>query len=92
MNHRPVCVRCQREMIPEQNGIGVLDMNGDKGFQLWDADLWKCPGCDVEIVVGFGQCPVSEHFEGERFNQMVISYKNDSQVIESRQKSGRGQS
>ena len=85
MSHRPVCVKCYRELRPEQNGVGVVDLAGNRQVQIWEADLWKCPGCGVEIIVGFGQGPVSEHFEGERFGRMVTSYKNGSQVIESRQ-------
>lgn len=31
-------------------------------YKLWCGDLWKCHGCDHEIIVGVGQCPVSEHY------------------------------
>lgn len=72
--HRPVCVKCACELKPEQNGFGVLDLDskGDP-LDLWDADKWKCPMCGVEIVGGFGNCPVVSHFDSD-FKPSVESY------------------
>ena len=69
MYHRPVCTKCQLEMRPEKNGVGVLDMADFGPYQLWDADSYKCPNCQFEIVVGFGQVPVAHHHE-EGFNTL----------------------
>ena len=32
-------------------------------YKIWYADLWKCPNCKNEIIVGFGCAPVAEHFQ-----------------------------
>lgn len=33
-------------------------------YKLWNGDLWKCPDCGHEIVVGvISSYPVREHFE-----------------------------
>ena len=59
-----VCVKCEREFKPETNGVIVAEMfqKNTKIYKLWRADLYKCPVCGVEIVVGFGQYPIAEHF------------------------------
>lgn len=53
MYHRPVCVKCHFEMIPEENGVGLLDMASFGPYKIWEADKYKCPGCGHEVVVGF---------------------------------------
>ena len=63
MNHRPVCATCQMEMKPELNGVGVLDMADFGPYALWEADLWKCPSCGLEILVGFGRLPIVHHYD-----------------------------
>lgn len=78
---KPVCVPCQRFFKPKRNGVGVLE-NRPNGngvpagieaadqwlpYKLWDADLYECQGCGAQIVVGFGQMPLAEHFQQERF-------------------------
>ena len=45
MNHKPVCVKCERELKPERNGVGCLDMADFGPCAVWDSDLWKCPTC-----------------------------------------------
>ncbi len=59
-----ICVKCEREFKPEKNGVIVVEMfqRNTKIYKLWEADLWKCPVCGIEIVVGFAQYPYAEHF------------------------------
>ena len=83
MNHRPVCVKCQVEMRPEKNGVGVLDMADFGSYKIWDADKWKCPKCNHEIVVGFGQRAIAEHYEGECFEHFVNDYEERGLLIKS---------
>ena len=75
MYHRPVCVKCQTEMRPETNGIGLLDMATFGPYKVWDADLYKCPSCGQEIVTGFGEGAVSHHID-EDFNQILEGYRS----------------
>ena len=32
-------------------------------YKLWRGDLWKCPDCGHEIVVGFASRPSAEHYQ-----------------------------
>ncbi len=65
MTHRPVCVKCKREMKPERNGIILMDVDVDGTDQeAWHADLWCCPVCGTEIVTGFGCNPVAHEWDG----------------------------
>ena len=66
-----VCVTCQCELRAECNYTRVLEMAGDSPYKLWHADLWKCSGCGVEIVAGFGKMPRCEHFEPEFSDELA---------------------
>lgn len=72
--HRPVCMKCKRELHPEENGVGVLDMANGRAYELFDADLWKCPGCGMEVVGGFGRKPIASHFE-DNFKKLQAGYR-----------------
>ncbi len=67
MYHKPVCVKCQCELRPEKVGVSVLDMfnPSDKAepqpYQLWGADIYKCPKCKYEIIIGFANLPYAIH-------------------------------
>lgn len=69
-----VCVKCQVEMRPELNGVGALSMAGAQPYELYDADLWKCPTCGVEMILGFGKRPIAMHFETD-FAASVARYE-----------------
>ena len=85
--HRPVCVTCHCELRPETNGVGILDMFSPqdtlepKPCELFDADLWKCPKCGIEVVGGFGFGPVSAHYLPD-FNKHIEFYKKQNLLIE----------
>ena len=57
-----VCVRCQVELRPKKNGVGAIMMASFGPYQLYDADLWACPICGVELLLGFGARPIREHY------------------------------
>jgi len=91
--HRPVCAKCHCEMRPETNGVGVLDMV-ERGreqekdatfvhiepYELWDADLWKCPKCGIEVIGGFASGPISAHYEPD-FQKMTKYYEDKGLLI-----------
>ena len=88
MYHRPVCVKCECEMRPEQNGVGLLDYfnpsdsDTPQPYRIWDADLWKCPKCGFEIVTGFGQRPIAEHYQQNKaLERTVFGYEANGKVI-----------
>ncbi len=78
--HRPVCTRCCCELHPEINGVGVLDTNDNGAYELWNADLWKCPQCGLEVVGGFANGPISAHYEPD-FQKMIDSYQKHGLLI-----------
>ena len=82
--HPPICAQCQVELKPEKNGIGVLDMADFGPLQIWEADVWKCPSCLREIIVGFGHNPIEFHFNKEAFKHIIKSHREKSRVYESR--------
>ena len=82
--HKPVCVKCQREMRPERNGVGCLDIADFGPYAIWDSDLWKCPTCGYEIIVGFAQQAIAYHHQGEYFNKVREDYVKRGLLVESR--------
>lgn len=58
-----VCTKCQVELKPETNGVKVIEMASFGPYKIWNADLWKCRGCGLEIVSGFAHEPIAEHFQ-----------------------------
>jgi hypothetical protein len=65
MSHLPVCATCKRALRCKKNSYAVIDGNG-----LWHADLWECPGCDLEVVLGFAPEPMMEPYD-PRFAALV---------------------
>jgi hypothetical protein len=66
---RPVCVPCQRFYRAHKNGVRVLEQ-APTPYKVWDADLYRCPGCGHETIVGFGHRPISEHFQEDFYRTL----------------------
>ena len=43
--------------------IGTRDPSKWKPYKVWSGDLWECPDCHAEIIVGAGLDPIREHHE-----------------------------
>jgi hypothetical protein len=55
---------CGRFMRVKQNSVTVEELLEDGGpYKLWDADLFECVECGVEIITGFGARPFAEHWQ-----------------------------
>jgi hypothetical protein len=55
---------CGRFMRVKQNSVTVEELLEDGApYKLWDADLWECVECGVEIIAGFGAFPLAEHWQ-----------------------------
>jgi hypothetical protein len=55
---------CGRLMQCKQNSVTVEEVMEDGSpYKLWEADLWECPDCGVELIAGFGQSPIAEHWQ-----------------------------
>jgi hypothetical protein len=87
---KPICRPCHRFFRPKKTGIYFLEgMPADlcddpkpglaepekwRPYKLWSGDLWMCPSCQTEIIVGTGISPVAEHYE-QHFEAVVQSYR-----------------
>lgn len=83
MYHRPVCVKCQVEMRCKESGVGCLDMANFGPYKLWDSDLYECPKCGYQVLTGFGDHAISEHYEID-FRRLVAAYKRRGTLTENR--------
>ena len=72
---KPICVKCRRFYRPKKNGTAFIEGMPIYGasvpaglaapelwqpYKLWMGDLWACPDCGSEIIVGTGVKPISE--------------------------------
>ena len=64
---RPICVKCETQFQQIKTGIAVVDMfsSPPEPYQIWLADLFECPVCKVQIVSGFADRPLVQHFEAD---------------------------
>jgi hypothetical protein len=51
-------------MTVKKNSVTVEErLETQEPYKLWDADLWECPECGVEVITGFGHGPLAEHWQ-----------------------------
>lgn len=50
------CVPCQTYLRPRKNDIYVLETMSDgvTPYKVWNADLWECPDCAHQVILGYG--------------------------------------
>jgi hypothetical protein len=41
------------------------DATGWTPYKLWAGDLWMCPTCGTQIIVGVPATPIAEHYQPE---------------------------
>ena len=81
-----ICVKCERFMRPKKNGFmfvegmssdgakpGLVEPEKWRGYKLWAGDLWQCPDCQVQVVVGCARMPIAEHYQPD-FDHKVKSF------------------
>lgn len=78
MNYRRVCVKCQCFLSCKKNSVTVVEMASFGPAALWRADMWECPQCGYQTIVGFGVGPIAEHYEKERFEAFLSSAKKEN--------------
>jgi hypothetical protein len=68
-----VCVKCEVEFQCEKNGVKVIELmnHNQSPYKIWDTDKWKCPICGIEVIAGFAQAPLMEHYQ-EGFNNYIM--------------------
>jgi hypothetical protein len=61
MDRRPFCSPCQTRFRCEKNEVAIRYGNEDQPERqdgsVLVGDLWKCPDCGHEIVVGWAEVP-----------------------------------
>ena len=60
---RMICAKCGKELKCKKNEVIVEELVLSDSSRIWEADLWKCPKCGIEIITGFGLAPIAEHFQ-----------------------------
>ena len=51
-------------MHVKRNSVTVEELTETGApYKLWDADLYECVECGVEVIAGFGRGPLAEHYQ-----------------------------
>lgn len=61
-----LCVRCKCEPVIETSGATAIEYASFGVYKVWDADVFKCPGCGVEIAV-FADAPLRRDTDSPDF-------------------------
>lgn len=71
-------------MYPDKNDVRVLIHASFGPYQVWSADRWKCPEGGEEVIVGWGNGPLSEHFhpDFESFLNQHIDHHVDRKLTD----------
>lgn len=82
-----VCTKCQLPLFPKENGVYVAEvfLSPPQPCKVWMADLWGCCECGMEVVAGFGNNPIKEHYE-EGFEELLGKVKG--KVVYSYERAG----
>jgi len=75
-----VCVKDEVEYQIAKTGGYVIEYFNypPRPYKIWMSDAWKCPACGHVIMAGFGNGPISEHFQ-EDFDEVLDAVK-DSEI------------
>jgi hypothetical protein len=81
-------VACKKFYRPKRNGILLeeaqpqlgyvkeYEENGWWPYKLYAGDLWECPQCYNQIIVGVPNQPITEHFK-ENYLQIRATQDGD---------------
>lgn len=45
--------------------VGVRSPGSWQPYKVWSGDLWDCPDCGAEVIVGCGLRPLAEHYQDD---------------------------
>jgi hypothetical protein len=68
---------------PRKNEIyvGIFNADQPQPYEIWCADLWECPECGAQTILGYGKEPFSKHFHKDFSRQMeFITHLVDSKL------------
>lgn len=58
------CAQCFTILRPRENDVCVhITMEDNRPYQLWQADLWECPDCGMQVILGYGEHAWAEHWQ-----------------------------
>ena len=75
-----ICIKCRIELRPKTNGVFALEMNTFGAISLAQADLWHCPECGLEVVLGFATEPFARHCQTD-FVETVEAARDDGRPV-----------
>ena len=80
---KPVCVKCEVEFRLEKVGVVVAEtfQRDTEIYKVWEADKWKCPKCGIEIVFGFADRPLKQHFDGDIDKLLLDLQEKGKEII-----------
>lgn len=76
-----VCVACEVEMKPKQNGVVLVEAATFGFLSLHMADVWHCPACGHEAIIGVADDALFGHWEGGIVEEIRRREKRGERVV-----------
>ncbi len=76
-----VCLQCQIELRPHENGVIAVSMASFGPYELYEADVWHCPQCDWKGILGFASEPFARHHDVD-FEKTYNAIKASNVIIQ----------
>ena len=72
--YRIICTNCGRDFKCDTAGVLVKELfQGNKEiYQIWSADLLRCPGCGITVISRFADKPIAEHWDKEKMAEALL--------------------
>lgn len=79
---RIICSKCNLQMSVVRVGVYVVDMFLDppQPYRIYSGDLYKCTGCDTEMVSGLAANPIATHHE-DKFEEVLKDINENGIVV-----------
>jgi hypothetical protein len=75
---RPICVKCKTYYRCKRNDFPFEVAWEGRPFSLHLGDLWECPRCGAEIIIGVGKAPIATRHDAN-WLKLRVSYEVQAQ-------------
>lgn len=77
-----VCVECQIQYRLVKSGNKVIDMflYPPQPYKVRNGDRWECPNCGHQIIAGFSELPLAEHYQDDFSGVLGLALEDENTI------------
>lgn len=77
-----ICIKCSIELRCQHNGAVAVAMGVNGPQEMYSADIFACPECGHQTIIGCGQRPLARHFDLDFQQRLEAHRKAGDPIIE----------